>query len=80
MRFHPMSEPSGSTATMSEKKTGFHFHSWATVRDDGYWYYQHCTRCRVRRVKQKESNLTGQPPNPLWLKGEQFPAPIGEEK
>ena len=66
-------------AMTNEAKVGFHFHSWVTVRDDGYWYYQHCTKCRERRVKQKESNLEGQPANPLWMRGEDFPKPIGEK-
>ena len=71
------------TATAPQKKSdspvGFHFHNWTTARDDGYWYYQLCSKCEIRRVKKKESNLIGQPANPLWLKGESFPTPVGED-
>lgn len=64
----------------AKKDVGFHFHSWRTARDDGYWYYQACQHCGIRRVKPKESNLSGQPANPLWMRGEEFPTPVGEEK
>lgn len=72
-------QPTTPKKKIDPASVGFHFHNWATVRDDGYWYYQHCERCHLRRVKQKESNLTGQPANPLWMKGEEFPLPIGED-
>ena len=58
----------------------FHFHSWFTVRDDGYWYYQQCLKCRQRRTKAKEHGLSGQPPNPVWAEGGELPKPIGEGK
>ena len=71
----------GDTQGAEKKEAGFHFHSWRTVRDDGYWYYQACQRCELRRVKPKESTYAvRQPANPLWMKGEQFPTPVGEEK
>ena len=75
-----MSEPqTDAKKTGGAPKVGFHFHSWLTARDDGYWYYQYCGRCQVRRVKRKESNLSGQLANSLWMKGEAFPTPIGED-
>ena len=74
-----MTDTQSQSKKAEPKKVGFHFHNWETVRDDGYWYYQHCGTCKVRRVKKKESNLSGQPENPLWMKGDEFPTPIGED-
>lgn len=56
-----------------------HIHHWASVRDDGYWYYQACIKCQKRRVKQKEGGLAGQPANPVWMSGGKLPTPIGEK-
>lgn len=72
-------QPQPEKKKIDPASVGFHFHNWTTVRDDGYWYYQACGKCGLRRVKQKESNLTGQPANPLWMKGEEFPVPVGED-
>lgn len=55
------------------------FHLWATYRDDGYWFYQECVKCKQRRVLAK-NHLKGQTPNPAWLKGGTLPTPIGEKE
>ncbi len=57
----------------------FHIHHWVTFRDDGYWLYEHCVRCKRRRLKQRLP-MVGQPPNPAWMAGGDLPIPIGEEK
>jgi hypothetical protein len=55
-------------------------HDWRTERDDGYWYYQYCGKCSLRRVKKKEGKLpASQPPNPVWMTGGKLPTPIGED-
>lgn len=54
-----------------------HIHHFRTVRDDGYWLYQECQKCKQRRLKQK-GRLTGQKANPVWMQGGQLPTPIGE--
>ena len=57
----------------------FHLvHHWYTHRDDGFWLYQECVKCKQRRVHQK-GPLKGQPPNPVWLQGGNLPTPIGEK-
>jgi len=58
---------------------GLHLvHHWYTHRDDGYWLYEECTLCKLRRVKAKVG-FKGQPPNPAWMQGGKLPTPIGEK-
>lgn len=55
-----------------------HFiHNWYTHRDDGFWLYQECLKCKLRRVTAKV--LKGQAPNPVWMAGGKLPIPIGEK-
>lgn len=56
-----------------------HIHHWQTFRDDGYWLYQHCQKCKQRRLREKSTLLKGQKPNPAWLEGKSLPVPIGEK-
>lgn len=57
----------------------FHlFHNWYSHRDDGYWLYQECLDCKLRRVLAK-APFKGQPANPAWMSGGKLPTPIGEK-